>query len=162
MIGFWGMLVYFVALLAFGLFSLAAVNQYRRRRGVGPLLLMSLMVLTFLLMLYRGIDKSVYLYRLHHLNSEAVESVQIDSQSPISADGRASILHALNHAQWFEASHSGWSRSVPLKIRMKDGRSYTYSVALYKYGAVILTNRENAFSKSLPSALLQNGIVLPR
>jgi hypothetical protein len=157
MVGIPGISVYFVALLILGGLCFGAIERLRNKRGIGSLLLLLLMALVFILMASRGVQSCVYLYHLHHLNAQAIENMDVNGRVLANAADRSIILAAFKDAQWFEPSHSGWSRPVPLSLRLEDGKQYNYSIALYKDGAVILGRSGSAFSRT---ALLRIGIKL--
>ena len=176
MIGLWGILLV-VAELAVGLlFAIAALRRLRyewaamrtpalRSRPrvyfeVGGVVLSLVVCLILIVVAWKEAGHVAYLRQLHTLDQASVVSIVVGSKSVSSPADRERIVGALRASQWYEVSHAGWGRPIPLTIRFASGKELTYRVAAYAPGAVIL-GKEEAYSKDLPAVLSGLGIELP-
>ncbi len=122
------------------------------------------------------VREAIFHYELGQLRPQAVESIEIGGRAITDVNSLSSIVHALNHAQWFAVNHGGWGEEVPFIIHLRSGAHQTYHVAQYfrRPGAVLMsmshydshgrgTGWSNGyiFCPDLPGALIASGISLP-
>jgi hypothetical protein len=97
---------------------------------------------------------------LRSLRPASVKSIEVGGVAVAGAESRESIVKALNRSTFFMSAHGGWSRKMPVQIKLMDGSVLSYLVANYPgpNGAVIFApNHYLAYSQSLPEALRQAG-----
>lgn len=177
MVGLWGILIVVLELGVGVLFALVALSRLRyewaamvvralrpRPRAyfkVGGVFALTLVVWVVLISLtWKEARHVACLRQLHALDPASVVGIVVGSESISSRADRERIVDALRASQWYEVSHAGWGRPIPLTIRLASGEEPMYSVAAYAPGAVILGSEE-AYSKQLPIVLSELGIELP-
>lgn len=110
---------------------------------------------------------------LSHLRPEQVDSITIDRKNFADGANKASIVYALNDAQWFAPHHGGWGEPIDITIRLRSGEERRFQVALYRpqTGVVVDLSPPGkssgphagyALSRRLVDVLKQSGIDLSR
>ena len=106
---------------------------------------------------------------LSHLRAEAVERIEIGTQSVKDPRQIAEIVDVLNHAQWFSIGKGDGADLVPFTVKLVSGKEYAYQATRYQHGeGAILVSRspsgwENGqvFCRNLPASLAKAGVKLP-
>ena len=111
--------------------------------------------------------KCYHQYILHHLDTKDVATIWIGNV-PLDRN-LGPIVSTLNKVEWFVPLGSGgWSKLVrngglPLKIKRKDGITYSFHVGYYLGDQTLVSYPLGglALSKDLPQVLKDRGLPLP-
>lgn len=179
MIGFWGFLEEF-SFVFFPMLVLLAVIVAARRtsngnRGFSAKGIVVLIVLIALPMVtgWKFVQEVRWHLFFSSLASEDVESFSVGGQLVTDPDKKSVLVQSLRKTEWFSPHHDGWAAPVDFRVRLKSGREKNIRIATYlREPGVALDfgtpkgrgglHAGYAFSKSLPAALSQMGIGLPR
>jgi hypothetical protein len=109
---------------------------------------------------------------LRTLQTADVDSISIGDVTISESGAKDGLSSALHHIQWFTATHGGWAREVPLRIRLKGGEERTFAVGRYlRQSGVVIQGTfhtpwsrrmyDCGFSAELPDVLSSLKIDLP-
>jgi hypothetical protein len=166
MVGIFAFLTQLVFLLLPFLVVWAAINDWRKNKGVRNILGSLFFVLIGGYFLLCTLYQLIYQVKLRALTTQEVEWVEIGSKHISDEKELSEIVAALNEVKWFFPASGGWNPNLSLSIKKKNGEQENYDLAIYSSegGTILKGNRITfycGFSRRLPKTLEEIGIPLP-
>ena len=125
-IGFIGVAVILLVAIAKEWESPSRESTYLRRAGLTLFVL--LWAAAMCLTIY---TRARFLYQLHSLKPEEIDSIEIGKHTFADRETVKSVVGALRKSEWFEANHGGWGDSIHLTLRKHSGDEVVLDLALY-------------------------------
>jgi hypothetical protein len=135
----------------------------------GLIVMMIFGIMFFGLLSNRVLRELRFHSELSRLRAEAVDRIEIGSQSVTDRRQIAEIVQVLNHPEWFSLRRGDAADRVPFVIRLTSGQRYNYEATRYQHGegAALVSHSpagwENGqvLCRKLPASLAKAGVTLP-
>jgi hypothetical protein len=162
-----------VVLLAFGLIVWLVARSKEKWWRHGMVWLVLALVLFLSYSYLTGIVAGLRgFYFLRTLQANDIQSISVDNVTATQSSAILDFSSAFHRVQWFAASHGGWAKEVPLRIRLKSGGERTFSIGRYlRQPGVVIQGMfhtpwsyrmyDCGFSADLPEILESLKITLP-